>query len=224
MNNADQISQRNPWQGGKVFLSSLMASRCTKTMKNKNNMLLWASVFISVILILVLTILPIAFSQSVEDSTSLQSQSSTPQGQGREISSTNNIQITKTSINSYNIADGQTGLIGAFDTLYLATGSSDSLNNSKDMIISTIQDDFDNSPTIGYVRADNVTGGAGGTVPPTSIANPFVDQQTINSTIAQEISDAIDLAHSLDYHMVAIKCDFGMNISEWQCDHHGIFD
>jgi hypothetical protein len=73
--------------------------------------------------------------------------------------------------------DSQTGLVGAFDTLYLITGSIDSLGNSKIIIISTIQDDFDNSPTIGYVRLDNVTEEVGGASLSASIVNPFADQQ-----------------------------------------------
>jgi hypothetical protein len=119
--------------------------------------------------------------------------------------------------------DSQTGLVGAFDTLYLITGSSDSLGSSTKIIISTIQDDFDNSPTIGYVRLDNVTEEVGGANLSASIVNPFADQQMINSTIAQHITSAIDSAHSLNSAMIAIKCDFGMVIKEWQCDYHSIF-
>jgi hypothetical protein len=58
----------------------------------------------------------------------------------------------------------------------------------------------------------------------TSISNPFVDEETINSTIAQKVSGAIDSAHGMNHAMVAIKSDFGMHLAEWQCNHHGIFD
>jgi hypothetical protein len=181
-------------------------------------------VIVCLIVIHVFSALPYSFSQPTDGSPFFEPQLSSVQRQQQEINSVNNtIHIIKSSTNSYNIVDSQTGLVGAFDTLYLITGSSDSLDSSKKMIISAIQDDFDNSPTIGYIRLDNITEEIGGTNLPASIANPFADQQMINSTIAQHITSAIDSAHSLNNAMVAIKCDFGMTIKEWQCNHHGIF-
>jgi hypothetical protein len=181
-------------------------------------------VIVCVILIHVFSVLPYSFSQPTDDSTFFEPKLSTLQRQQQEINSVNNtVHITKSSTSSYNIVDSQTELVGAFDTLYLITGSSDSLDNSKKIIISTIQDDFDNSATIGYIRLDNVTEEIGGANLPASIVNPFADQQMINSTVAQHITSAIDSAHNLNNAMVAIKCDFGMIIKEWQCNHHGIF-
>ena len=113
--------------------------------------------------------------------------------------------------------------MNAIDSVYTVTGSSNSLNKSKELIVSIIQDDSDNSPTIGYVRAANVTDEAGEPSPSESLVNPFVDQQTINSTITQELSGAIDSAYARNFTMVAIKCDFGMNIRDWHCEDHSIF-
>ena len=193
-------------------------------MSIKNNKPQRTYVIVCVILIPIFSAPPYSFSQLTDGSPSFEPQLSALQRQQQEINSVNNtVQIIKSSTSSYNIVDSQTGLVGAFDTLYLITGSSDSLASSKKIIISTIQDDFDNSPTIGYIRLDNITEEIGGTNLPASIANPFADQQMINSTIAQHITSAIDSAHSLNNAMVAIKCDFGMIIKEWQCNHHGIF-
>jgi hypothetical protein len=193
-------------------------------MSNKNNKLQRTYVIVCLILIHVFSALPYSFSQPTDGSPFFEPQLSTLQRQQQEINSVNNtVHITKSSTSSYNIVDSQTGLVGAFDTLYLISGSSDSLGNSKKIIISTIQDDFDNSPTIGYVRLDNVTEEVGGASLSASIVNPFADQQMINSTITQHITSAIDSAHSLNNTMVAIKCDFGMIIKEWQCDHHSVF-
>ena len=89
--------------------------------------------------------------------------------------------------------------------------------------LSTIQNDFDKCHTIGYVGADNVTEEEGTGIA-TSIANPSIDEQTINSTIAQKVSGAIDSAHGLNHAMGTIKRDFGMHLAEWQCIHPGIFD
>ena len=142
----------------------------------------------------------------------------------QEPSSKNTVHITKTSTNSYDIVDNSTGLVSAFDTVYTITGSSNSLNKSKDLIVSIIQDDYNHSSTIGYVRAENITDKVGELTPAASLVNPFVDQQTINSTITNELIGAIDSAHSLNFTTVVVKCDFGMNIREWNCDNHGIFN
>src|SRR5215207_1961805 len=195
-------------------------------MKNKNNKPL--SVLVSSVLILVFRVVPSSFPQSIKNSTSLVPPSNVLQEQ--EMNSTNNIHIMKTSANSYNLVNGQTVLVGTFDTTYAITGSSNSLHKSEDLIISTIQDDFDNSPTIGYVRAGNASEVAGNSTAqtqakiPAAIPNPFADQQRINSTVAQELSRAIASAHSLNFTIVAIKCDFGMNIENWQCEDHSIFN
>ena len=192
-------------------------------MSNTDNKPQRTYAIVCVILILIFLALPNSFSQPTDGSPFFESQLNALQRQQQEMSSINNtVQITKSSTSSYNIVDSQTGLVGAFDTLYLITGSSDSLNSSKKIIISTIQDDFNNSPTVGYIRLDNVTEGIGEASLPASVVNPFADQRMINSTITQHITSAIDSAHSLNNAMVAIKCDFGMIIGEWQCNHHGI--
>jgi hypothetical protein len=186
-------------------------------MKNKNNKCL--SVLVSVILTLAFATLPSSFSQSTKDSTS----SASPFNilPKLQTNSTDYIHIMKTSTNSYNIIDGQTVFTGTFDTTYAVTGSSNSLNKSKDLIISTIEDDFNSSPTIGYVRAGNTSevSGLGANIP-----NPFADQQRINSTIAQELFRAIGSAHSLNFTIAAIECNFGMNIENWRCEDYSISD
>ena len=192
-------------------------------MSNKNNKPQRTYAIVSVVLIHIFLALSYSFSQPTDGSPFFEPQLSALQRQQQEMSSVNNtVHIIKSSTSSYNIVESQTGLVGAFDTLYLITGSSDSLDSSKKIIISTIQDDFNNSPTIGYIRLDNVTEGIGGASLPASVVNPFADQRMINSTITQHITSAINSAHILNNAMVAIKCDFGMIIVEWQCNHHGI--
>ncbi len=137
------------------------------------------------------------------------------------------VQITKTATTSYNIVNDSTGLLGTFDTTYTITGSSDALSKSKDVIITMITSDFDKSPTIGYVRSADVehifdTSNKSDSSPP-ALPNPFVDQQTINYTISQEISNAINAAQNIKFTTVAIQCNLGMNIMDWKCKDHGIY-
>src|ERR687891_301134 len=119
------------------------------------------------------------------------------------------VQITKTATSSYNIVNDSTGLLGTFDTTYTITGSSGSLSKSKDVIITMITSDFDKSPTIGYIRAADVehifdVSNKTDSSPP-ALPNPFADAQKIRFTT------------------VAIQCDFGMNIIDWECKDHGIY-
>lgn len=137
------------------------------------------------------------------------------------------VQITKTATSSYNIVNDSTGLLGTFDTTYTITGSSDSLSKSKDVIITMITSDFDKSPTIGYIRAADVehifdVSNKTDSSPP-ALPNPFADEQTINYTLSQEISNAIDAAQNIKFTTVAIQCNFGMNIMDWKCKDHGIY-
>jgi hypothetical protein len=137
------------------------------------------------------------------------------------------VQITKTATASYNIVNDSTGLLGTFDTAYTITGSSDSLSKSKDMIITMVTSDFDKSPTIGYIRAADVehifdVSNKTYSSPP-ALPNPFADEQTINYTLSQEISNAIDAAQNIKFTTVAIQCNFGMNIMDWKCKDHGIY-
>ena len=137
------------------------------------------------------------------------------------------VQITKTATSSYNVVNGSTGLLGTFDTTYTITGSSDSLSKSKDVIITMITSDFVKSPTIGYIRAVDVehifdVSNKTDSSPP-ALPNPFADEQTINYTLSQEISNAIDAGQNIKFTTVAIQCNFGMNIMDWKCKDHGIY-
>lgn len=139
-----------------------------------------------------------------------------------------NVQITKIATSSYNIMNDTTGLLGTFDNIYTITGSSDSLSKSKDVIITLITSDFGKSPTLGYIRAADVehifdTSNRSDSSSPLALPNPFVDEQTINYTLNQEISNAIDAAKNIQFSTIAIQCNFGMNIMDWKCKDHGIF-
>ena len=138
-----------------------------------------------------------------------------------------NVQITKIATSSYNILNDSTGLLGTFDNIYTITGSSDSLFKSKDVIITLITSDFGKSPILGYIRATNVEHifdiSNRSDSSPIALPNPFVDEQTINYTLNQEISNAIDSAENIKFSTIAIQCNFGMNIMDWKCRDHGIF-
>jgi hypothetical protein len=123
------------------------------------------------------------------------------------------IHIIKDATNSYTISSGSSK-VGTFDTSYTIMGSVDSITTSKDLIRSTIIRDYDSSPTIGYVKVPTVVSPG---------ANPFADIATINQTITSEIDKAIESAETLSNLVdTAIKCNLGMQLSEWKCSSHGL--
>ena len=190
--------------------------------KSHNNYLICS--VLGTILFLTLTSLPTSLSQepaiSIQNSTDDTSLTLSDQSKGI-------VQVAKTATSSFNIINESTGLLGTFDNIYTITGSSDSLNKSKDLIITMITSDFDKSPTIGYVRAADIEhvfdiSNKSNSLPP-ALPNPFADEQTINSTLTLIISEAIDSAQSIGFTIVAIQCNFGMNIMDWKCKDHGIY-
>ncbi len=130
------------------------------------------------------------------------------------------VQISKSSTNSYQIVNETAYIKPFFDTSYIISGSSNLLNNSQNIINSTIINDFLSSPTAGYImqqnNSSNSTTNATNVLP--ALPNPFVDQETISATIQQQLFEAISSAIDIDYFEVDIECTFGNKIQEWSCD------
>ena len=137
----------------------------------------------------------------------------------------NVVKVVKDSMTSYNIINNETEFIGAFDTTYTISGNSDLLMSSHDIVISVIQEDFNRSPTIGYIKAGNTsTSSTADSQPSNSLTlpNPFADSAAINHTISQKIANAIESVGGLDVPTVDIICDFDMNITDWKCVNQGL--
>ncbi len=130
------------------------------------------------------------------------------------------VHIVRDSMASYNLVNNETEFVGAFDTTYSISGNSKSLMNSHDAIISMVQNDFNRSPTIGYIKVGNSSDSSADGTPSSSsltLPNPFADSALINQTISQTISTAIESVKGLDVPMIGIKCDFDANIEDWKC-------
>lgn len=121
---------------------------------------------------------------------------------------------------SYYIVNNETEFIGTFDTFYSISGNSTSLTNSRDTIISVIQEDFNRSPTMGYFTVGNISTTSTADALASnrlSIPNPFADPAAINQTINQKVSNAIETLDRRGVPTIEIKCDFDMNIADWNC-------
>ena len=175
-----------------------------------NKMLRPKIMSVIVILGIMIFMLPTSF-YSIKDFTSMNMAWGSFQSSNEQ--KENIVKIIKDSMTSYYIVNNETEFIGSFDTSYSISGNSASLTNSRDKIISVIQEDFSRSPTMGYVTVGNIST----TSNRLAIPNPFADPAAINQTISQKVSNAIETLDRHDVPTIEIKCDFDMNIAEWNC-------
>jgi hypothetical protein len=89
------------------------------------------------------------------------------------------------------------------------------------LITSTIINDYNKSQFIGYVIVQKGKSSSDSSKS-SSLANPFADKATINGKIKNEIQKAIDSTSKIKTKEAVIKCDFGMEISKWNCITHGL--
>jgi hypothetical protein len=139
-------------------------------------------------------------------------------------SSSSFLYITKVATNSYAISSGSSS-IGTFDTSYTILGNVTSIKNESGFVVTTITKDYDSSPTIGYVKlpAENsVEGETSSSSQPSTLANPFAENATINQKISTEIHKAIESSSKSNFTNVEIKCNFGVELSDWKCSTHGL--
>jgi hypothetical protein len=124
------------------------------------------------------------------------------------------VHITKHGTNSYLLSGGSSS-VGSFDTTYRVVGERSAVRTSESLIISTITDDFRNSPTIGYVRAGTTTGAA----QDATLPNPFATPEQITERITSELRRVIGEAenNTPQGQLVEIKCDFGMALDDMRC-------
>lgn len=115
------------------------------------------------------------------------------------------IQITKDATNSYAISEGSVR-VGSFDTIYAITGGVDDISENSDLIMSTIQNDFNSLSTMGYVmaKAANSNNTASNiTQATTALPSPFASSKEISQRIADEIQKGIEAAeHSDEMYML----------------------
>ena len=155
----------------------------------------------------------------------LQSKHLFAQTSSSSASSFSAVHITKDTTNSYTLSSGFSS-IGTFDTTYTILGNITSIENIRDLIISTITKDYDSTPTVGYVKVapQNTSQRDASSSSPqqSTIANPFADKATINQKITTEIQKAIESAAKSNFVNLEIRCDFGMDLTDWKCSSHSL--
>jgi hypothetical protein len=107
--------------------------------------------------------------------------------------------------------------VDKFNIQYTIYGRAHSFNNSKNLITSTIVDDYDKNPNIGYVI--NGSGQTLNTSSQPGLANPFMSKDSINQKIRNEVQEAIAgiSASNPAEKYAEIKCTFGMVLVNYNC-------
>jgi hypothetical protein len=129
------------------------------------------------------------------------------------------LHIIKDATNSYTISSGAS-FVGSFDTTYSIVGDARSMEASKDLITSTVTEDFGNSPTVGYVNNTNTSSASQVNLNQPSLPNPFATKADIDEKISSEITTSIDNAAKSDLIEGEIKCIFGSSLDDFKCSFH----
>ena len=131
------------------------------------------------------------------------------------------IKVAKTSEGNFTIINGASYVGPSFDTTYTMTGTAPNFTKARDTLITSIIDDFDKSPTIGYIKMNNTNNQSSGN---TGLANPFVSQNQINQKIKSVLTYALDkIEHPIGitpnvHDSREIKCKFGNVLNDFWCD------
>ena len=91
----------------------------------------------------------------------------------------------------------------------------------RDLIISTITEDFSISSTIGYVNSTSVSGSQTNPIQLT-VPNPFATKEDINEKIRNEITTSIGNAVKSKVTEGEIRCIFGSSLDDFKCRFHGL--
>lgn len=132
------------------------------------------------------------------------------------------IKVAKTTEGDFTITDGASYVGTYFDTTYSMTGTAADFVKAKDVLTTSILDDFGKSSTIGYVKMNNTDTQTNDNM--TQIANPFVSKEQIDEKVKSVLSYALDkienpvgitpdIGDSRE-----IRCVFGNVLNDFWCD------
>jgi hypothetical protein len=134
------------------------------------------------------------------------------------------VKIQKTSQSDFTVTNGASYVGSTFDTTYMMTGTQADFIKARDTLISSVTEDFDKSPTIGYIKMDNTNNQTGTGTNMTGLANPFVSQDQVNEKIKSVLNYAIDKIEKPEGIQLnigdskEIKCQFGNVLNDYWCD------
>jgi hypothetical protein len=140
-------------------------------------------------------------------------QNSTVIGSNLITNNQNQIELSKVATSTIMITN-KTAFVGGFDTKYNITGTPVNIKESKDLIFSSIVEDFGKSSTVGYVKISKSVSNFSGK---TEIGNPFASNEQINQRIQELLSKSIENATSSNPQLIEITCLFGNSLDAFSC-------
>ena len=98
------------------------------------------------------------------------------------------LSISKDTTSGLIVTDGAT-YVNGFDTTYTLKGTKFDYDKARDLVLSSIVDDFSNSSTSGYVKVKDISPSSSNA---TGLANPFASNEQISEKIKSVLNSAID--------------------------------
>lgn len=136
------------------------------------------------------------------------------------------LSISKDTTSGLIVTDGAT-YVNGFDTTYTLKGTKFDYDKARDLVLSSIVDDFTNSSTSGYVKVKDTSSSSSNA---TGLANPFASNEQISEKIKSVLNSAIDsifsdsgLTFTIGSETHVIKCTFGDTIDSFECSKVGGF-
>jgi hypothetical protein len=143
----------------------------------------------------------------------LYAQNSSMIGSNLVINNQNQIELSKVATSTTMITN-KTAFVAGFDTKYNITGTPMNIKESKDLIISSIVEDFAKSSIVGYVKSSKSVSNLSGK---TEIENPFASNEQINQRIQELLSKSIENVTSSNAQLIEIKCLFSNSLDAFSC-------
>ena len=132
------------------------------------------------------------------------------------------IKVAKTTEGDFTVTDGASYVGSSFETTYSMRGTTTDFIKAKDVLTSTILDDFGKSPTIGYIKINSTDIRKNTNM--IGLANPFVSKEQIDEKVKSVLSYALDkIEHPVGITLNVgdsrqIKCVFGNVLDDFWCD------
>ena len=98
------------------------------------------------------------------------------------------LSISKDTTSGLIVTDGAT-YVNGFDTTYTLKGTKFDYDKARDLVLSSIVDDFTNSSTSGYGKVKDTSPSSSNA---TGLANPFANNEQISEKIKSVLNSAID--------------------------------
>ena len=136
------------------------------------------------------------------------------------------LSISKDTTSGLIVTDGAT-YVNGFDTTYTLKGTKFDYDKARDLVVSSIVDDFTNSSTSGYVKIKDTSPSSSNA---TGLANPFASKEQISEKIKSVLNSAIDsifsgsaVTFTIGPETHVIKCTFGDDLDSFECSTVGGF-